>query len=427
MTGRQKIIHFGSVSRSGTLTVAGTTTSPATNVAVNTSSASLYADYTFASAGHTLADGTNTFTAIASDNLGRVNTNTVSAYLPASVNCYYDRNGNLTNDGRRMFFYDDENQLTTALVSNSWKSDFVYDGKMRRRVRIESAWGASTWVTNAIVRYIYDGNLVIQERNASNNVPLVSYTRGRDLSGSMEGAGGIGGLLARTDHSTTEPSVAQSYYHCDGNGNITCLVNTNQLVVARYLYDPYGNVLSISGPLADANLYRFSSKEWHPNSGLVYYLYRCYASELQRWLNRDPIQEAGSINLHEFVENDPVDSFDDYGLATGGASAIRPSDSAAPSQPTVCENKPNPCPNLKSQWQGNMQKAGDRIPPYPIVPGKITCLGAKIACENGCAMEYGPASDDDDKACYKECIKDCRAHWAQCMGKVGKKKNPKDI
>ena len=30
------------------------------------------------------------------------------------------------------------------------------------------------------------------------NTPTVSYTRGNDLSGTMEGAGGIGGLLARS-------------------------------------------------------------------------------------------------------------------------------------------------------------------------------------------------------------------------------------
>src|SRR5687767_8243288 len=40
--------------RSGKLTVAGTTTSPATNVTVNGSIAVLYADYTFASTNHTL-------------------------------------------------------------------------------------------------------------------------------------------------------------------------------------------------------------------------------------------------------------------------------------------------------------------------------------------------------------------------------------
>jgi len=35
----------------------------------------------------------------------------------------------------------------------------------------------------------------------------------------------------------------------------------------HYLYDPYGNILSQSGPLADLNLYRFSSKEFHVASG----------------------------------------------------------------------------------------------------------------------------------------------------------------
>src|SRR5439155_12545367 len=51
------------VARSGRLTVAGTTTSSATNVTVNTSNAFRYADSTFASTNHSLVDGTNTFTA----------------------------------------------------------------------------------------------------------------------------------------------------------------------------------------------------------------------------------------------------------------------------------------------------------------------------------------------------------------------------
>src|SRR5205809_5140641 len=41
------------------------------------------------------------------------------------------------------------------------------------------------------------------------------------------------------------------------------------------------------------NVYRFSSKEIHVNSGLYYYGYRWYAPNLQRWLNRDPLGEPG--------------------------------------------------------------------------------------------------------------------------------------
>ncbi len=78
---------------------------------------------------------------------------------------------------------------------------FIYDGKMRRRFRFEAVWTSSKWGTNTTVRYVYDGNLVIQER-AANRVPQVTFTRDTDLSGSIQAAGGIGGLLARTDHST---------------------------------------------------------------------------------------------------------------------------------------------------------------------------------------------------------------------------------
>ncbi|HEX4121933.1 MAG TPA: RHS repeat-associated core domain-containing protein, partial [Verrucomicrobiae bacterium] len=90
----------------------------------------------------------------------------------------------------------------------------------------------------------------------------------------------------------------------------------------KYLYDAFGNTISKSGLLADANVYRFSSKEWHQNSGLVYYLYRYYDSNLQRWPNRDPLGELPGIqwelddkpNLYELLYNNPVNLADLYGL-----------------------------------------------------------------------------------------------------------------
>jgi len=118
------------------------------------------------------------------------------------------------------------------------------------------------------------------------------------------------------------------YYHADANGNVTALLSTNQQIAARYLYDPFGNTLSASGPLADVNLYRFSSKELHAASGLIYYLYRFYDANLQRWPNRDPFSDFGSfvnlgievlsvsadLNLFQFVRNEPNCSVDPWGL-----------------------------------------------------------------------------------------------------------------
>src|SRR5262249_7592683 len=144
------------------------------------------------------------------------------------------------------------------------------------------------WILSSETHYIYDGWRVIQERDGSNN-PLVSYTRGNDLSGSPEGAGGIGGLLARSSGYSSRNWTHLNYYFCAGNGNITYMLNNSQAMVASYRYDPFGNTISLSGTLANANVYRFSSKESHVNSGLYYFGYRFYAPDLQRWINRDPI------------------------------------------------------------------------------------------------------------------------------------------
>jgi RHS repeat-associated protein len=60
-------------------------------------------------------------------------------------------------------------------------------------------------------------------------------------------------------------------------------------------------------------VYRFSSKEIHVSSGMYYYGYRFYDPNLQRWLNRDPIEEKGGINLFGFVNNSPLYYFDAFG------------------------------------------------------------------------------------------------------------------
>jgi len=299
------------VTRSGTFTAAGLVQS-ATNVTVtvNGSGATVYADKSFARSGITLTSGTNTFTAVATDANNRKDTNRVSAWLPASASFVYDQNGNLTSDGRRGFGYDDFDQLTSVTVTNAWRSEFKYDALGRRRVRTEKVWKNNQWVRASETRYVYDHMLVIQERDAL-NLPTATYTRGLDLSGGLQRAGGIGGLLALTLHSSLP--TPHFFYHADAGGNVTALTDSRQAVVARYRYDPFGNLLGLSGPMAEANLYRFSSKEWHANSGLYYYGYRFYEPSLQRWVNRDPLGEAGGLNLHGFAGNRPSDVVDPHG------------------------------------------------------------------------------------------------------------------
>ena len=79
----------------------------------------------------------------------------------------------------------------------------------------------------------------------------------------------------------------------------------------------------MSGPLASVNLYRYSSKEYHANSGTVYYLYRFYDPNLQRWLNRDPELEEDEGNPCSYVVNSPLSWYDPFGLTEGSPSNMR--------------------------------------------------------------------------------------------------------
>jgi len=302
----------------GTLTVVGTAGEPSdsppysnnpgvTNIVVNGQSADIYADGTFAATGFSPADGQDTYTAIAQDNIGRASTNSVTINVSSSSDYTYDLNGNLASDGTRNFAYNDENQLVGVWVANAWSNSFAYDGFMRKRIEQDFAWNGSGWTETNEVHYIYDGNLVLQERDG-NNEPLTTYTRGVDLSGTLDGAGGIGGLLARSDNQKIVPAlltpeypnpqnVVTSYYFSDADGNVTALVSPSGMLLAQYEYDPFGNLISKSGLMADVNKYRFSSKEWERNAGLYYYGYRFYDPNLQRWVNRDPFDEPGFETL----------------------------------------------------------------------------------------------------------------------------------
>ena len=236
----------------------------------------------------------------------------------AGNSCSYDANGNLTGFSQGGYTYagtyDDENELASITSyyggSNYQLSEMSYDGRGRLRVRQDYTWEYGGWYPVASVDYVYDGPVVIQERNYGTPT---TYTRGWDLSGSFAGAGGIGGLLGRTTGNSVN-GYTSAYYHADGNGNVVSLSDGTQTVVASYRYDPFGNTMAATGTLAAANTYRFSSKDENLNFGLYSYGYRWYAPGLQRWLNRDPAGQLHGINLYDFAGNRATGTVDPNGL-----------------------------------------------------------------------------------------------------------------
>ena len=86
-------------------------------------------------------------------------------------------------------------------------------------------------------------------------------------------------------------------------------------IAAMYAYDAFGKAVAQSGPLADIFRHRFSTKYIDGETGLYYYGYRFYSPSLMRWLNRDPIEEEGGLNLYCFCRNNSEAEYDMFGLS----------------------------------------------------------------------------------------------------------------
>jgi len=50
-------------------------------------------------------------------------------------------------------------------------------------------------------------------------------------------------------------------------------------------------------------------------SGVSFYGYRFYSPELGRWINRDPIEEEGGVNVYMFINNNGIAAVDYLGLS----------------------------------------------------------------------------------------------------------------
>jgi RHS repeat-associated protein len=75
-------------------------------------------------------------------------------------------------------------------------------------------------------------------------------------------------------------------------------------------------------PVADCRLPQKSMENQRFLPGVAYYGYRWYDPATGRWPSREPIGEAGSLNLYSFIGNNGTTDFDILGLCSGSRKAL---------------------------------------------------------------------------------------------------------
>jgi RHS repeat-associated protein len=299
----------------------------------------------------------------------------------------YDEDGNLTSDSQWVYQWDAENRLKgmSTNTNGGWSAPdrqltFTYD-YLGRRIRKES------WENNIKIfdrKFIYEGWNLIAELDTATNTVVRSYTWGLDIASSLTATGGVGALTLETVHTST--TLTNYHLAYDGSGNVTALVNrkpgdsTDGKIVASYEYGPFGEKVRTwidpTLPTADkdilaARAFRFSTKFTDVESGLVYYGLRYYDPSLGRFINRDPIGEAGGANLYGFVGNSPVNAVDVLGMWRWEFGRWVPEDGDDPN---------NPPPDRDSGLRGSAgQGFGTSVLTRPVAGTEAVARAQEIA------------------------------------------------
>jgi RHS repeat-associated protein len=233
--------------------------------------------------------------------------NEYTSWSGGSLPPSHDANGNqLTTYAGATLTWNIHNELVSATAANGDSAQYQYDALGRRTKRTETIGGVpvSTW-------FLTNGWNV--ELEYENGAYARRMTWGQDLSQSLQGAGGVGGLVMFEELPSGGAPPVPSFPTYDGNGNITAWVNAAGTVTARQRYDAFGNIIEQTGTAPCR--YGFSTKPIELVTGLLYYGYRYYDPQTGRWPSRDPIEEEGGFNLYGFVENDGNNLWDYLGLA----------------------------------------------------------------------------------------------------------------
>lgn len=225
---------------------------------------------------------------------------------PAEEALAYDADGNLLSDGRYLYAWDGENRLVSlservAPTNRAARTfSFRYDpsGRLVSRVCSDGAATSFRWLDHVVV---------LEETAVGGSVARTMNIWGIDISETLGGAAGVGGLLSVSNGSGT------FYPTFDGSGNVSEYLDRSGGLAAHYEYSPFGETLVREGARADGFAYRFSTKAQVPGVPLYYYGSRVYSPVTGRWLNRDPMEEAGGINLYLACENAFIGYYDPVG------------------------------------------------------------------------------------------------------------------
>lgn len=204
----------------------------------------------------------------------------------------YDPNGNLIQVGSVTLSYDSLDRLT-KVNKNGEHYEYIYDALHRRLTKK---------TPTEIVHYIWDGQNEIG--SSKGELRILGEGLGAELGAAV---------FIKLNNQIYIP------FH-DHRGALVSLIDLKATPQSTYRYTAFGEEL-LPPQLSP---WRFSSKRVDEETGLIYFGRRYYYPQTGRWITPDPQGFADGPNLYAYVHNNPLISYDLYGLLTHPWSTGRP-------------------------------------------------------------------------------------------------------
>jgi RHS repeat-associated protein len=250
--------------------------------------------------------------------------------------------------------------------------------------------------TTGTKQFVWDEDARCEARDETGNVTAQYFARGETIGGT-------------------------SYYFSEDHlGSIREMTNSSGAIVWQQSFDPYGVPTTIvSTTAAD---FGYAGYYVHSRSGLNLTRTRSYNVSLGRFINRDPIEERGGMNLYAYVANGPTLLTDPSGTQAGIIIPPPPPSVVLPSPPVVG------LPSVCQSCSGVLIPPGSIMPPgaNPTVPGTgyPPRPGSLPDDHCGCKLKYKLCWDQCEELFIRGCITEeemrqckwnCWFDYVKCM------------
>ena len=237
--------------------------------------------------------------------LTKADGSTLSATVPTTNNKIsavgsdsysYDAAGNITDDGTRVYVWDDAGRLKEVEISSTTVGAYTYNASNQRAIKVASS---------VTTHYIYGaGGLLYGEYDSAGDmIREYIYLNSEPLTQINDGS-----------------PETPTYLHTDNLGTPRYGTSAAGSQVWAWDSDAFGNAAPSSS--VTVNL-RMAGQYHDAETGLFYNWNRYYNPQIGRYVSSDPIGLEGGINTFNYVEQNPLLYTDPTGevvpVITGGA------------------------------------------------------------------------------------------------------------